>query len=167
VIIADVQPPGSAYFSAASEIALEMAGFLCDNGFNTPPGKKEQHMDQDDNKDNLPQEPDTDPPVQPSVPGRHSKLIQALTAVFIALGTFVLLFLSGFDLARGLVVERTEIYWKYGWIAFIGISLLVVHGLERKKKFRFKTWWLAFLITAGACLAVMIIIYFTGIIKIH
>ncbi|MDP2891774.1 MAG: hypothetical protein Q8O09_01400 [Bacillota bacterium] len=117
-------------------------------------------MDNDsENKNLLPDDEAPDQEPQPKGPGKYSKLIQGITAVFIAVGTFFLLFLSGYDLEKGARVDRPEIYWRYGWLAFIGVSLIIVYLLERKKKYRFKTWWLTFLIAAVVCLVAMVALY--------
>lgn len=102
----------------------------------------------EDNQTPVQEEP---PYVKP--PMKHTRVIQLVCGIVFALVIFVLLYFS----------SKTEIYFRYGWIAAFALVMLITYSLERRYQRRYKLFWKTFLITAGAALAVMIILMLTGV----
>ncbi len=86
-------------------------------------------------------------------PMKHTKVVQIVCGIVLALVIFVLLYFS----------SRPEIYFRYGWVAAFGLTMIITYSLEKRYQRRYKLFWKTFLITAGAALLVMLVFALTGI----
>lgn len=124
---------------------------ICNNGENA---ERVMSMQTDPRPDDNQPADQESTPVKP--PSKHSTAIQIVLGIVLALIVFVLIYFS----------SSPEIYFRYGWVAAFALIMLITYSLERRYQRRFKMFWKVFLISAGACLAVMIILLLTNAMPI-